>query len=75
MTYAERAAHPCIGADRADLVVVGCAILAAICRLWPAERLRVGDRGVREGILLSLMAADRGATHVRGAGASGGYSA
>ncbi|MFN4091009.1 MAG: Ppx/GppA phosphatase family protein [Alphaproteobacteria bacterium] len=58
-TYAERAAHPCIGAERADLVVVGCAILAAICRLWPAERLRVGDRGVREGILLSLMAADR----------------
>ena len=75
MTYAERAAHPCIGADRADLVVVGCAILAAICRLWPAERLRVGDRGVREGILLSLMAADRGAPQVRSTPAPGGYPA
>lgn len=60
MSYDQRAAHPCIGQERADLVVVGCATLEAICRLWPAERLRVGDRGVREGILLSLMAADRG---------------
>ena len=39
MSYAERAAHPCIGPQRADLVVAGCAILAAICRLWPAQRL------------------------------------
>lgn len=50
-----RAAHPCIGRDRADLVVSGCAILEAILSLWPVHRLRVADRGVRDGILLGLM--------------------
>lgn len=55
-TYAERAAHPSIGSGRADLVVAGCAILEAICRTWPAGRLRVADRGVREGILIQLAA-------------------
>lgn len=50
-----RAAHPCIGAGRADLVVAGCAILDAVHRLWPVERLRVADRGLREGILGELM--------------------
>jgi exopolyphosphatase / guanosine-5'-triphosphate,3'-diphosphate pyrophosphatase len=54
--FAARAAHPCIGIDRADLVVAGCAILEAICRLWPVGRLRVADRGVREGILFDLLA-------------------
>jgi exopolyphosphatase/guanosine-5'-triphosphate,3'-diphosphate pyrophosphatase len=57
MNYAERAAHPCIGRERADLVVAGCAILEAICRLWPVGSLGVADRGVREGILLDLLAA------------------
>ncbi len=57
MRYDERAAHGCIGVDRADLVVAGCAILAAILRAWPLERLRVADRGVREGVLLDLMRA------------------
>lgn len=51
----ERALMPCIGRDRADLVVAGCAILAAICRTWPVGTLRVADRGVREGILMGLM--------------------
>lgn len=50
-----RAANPCIGGERADLVVSGCAVLSAICRQWPIGRLRVADRGVREGILMSLM--------------------
>jgi exopolyphosphatase/guanosine-5'-triphosphate,3'-diphosphate pyrophosphatase len=50
-----RADHPCIGPERADLVVPGCAILEAICRLWPVGRLRVADRGLREGIILGLM--------------------
>lgn len=50
-----RAAHPCIGAGRADLVVAGCAILDAVHRLWPVERLQVADRGLREGILNALM--------------------
>ena len=54
-SVAERAAHPCIGPGRADLVVPGCAILEAIRRAWPAPRLRVADRGVREGILFQLM--------------------
>lgn len=56
MSYAERVAHPCIGPERADLVISGCAILEAICRTWPVGRLRVADRGLREGILLNLMA-------------------
>lgn len=51
---ASRAAHPCIGQGRADLVVAGCAILAAIHQVWPVEYLRVADRGVREGILAAL---------------------
>lgn len=57
MDWAGRAAHPCIGPSRADLVVAGCAILEAICRLWPVQCLRVADRGLREGIILGLMAA------------------
>lgn len=56
MDCAGRAQHPCIGRERADLVVAGCAILEAICRLWPVGRLRVADRGLREGILFGLMA-------------------
>jgi exopolyphosphatase/guanosine-5'-triphosphate,3'-diphosphate pyrophosphatase len=55
MTFAERAAHPCIGPERADLVIAGCAILSALCRLWPAERLRVADRGLREGMLYAMI--------------------
>lgn len=57
MNNAERAAHPCIGPKRADLVAVGCAILEAICATWPVGRLRVADRGVREGILIGLIRA------------------
>jgi exopolyphosphatase/guanosine-5'-triphosphate,3'-diphosphate pyrophosphatase len=49
---------PCIGSERADLVVAGCAILEAIIDIWPAEMLGVADRGIREGILRSLMARD-----------------
>jgi exopolyphosphatase/guanosine-5'-triphosphate,3'-diphosphate pyrophosphatase len=49
-------AHPCIGAERADLVLAGCAILEAICTLWPVGRVRVADRGLREGILHGLFA-------------------
>ncbi len=52
----ERADQPCIGPDRADLVLAGAAILQAVQELWPCSRVRVADRGLREGILLSLMA-------------------
>jgi exopolyphosphatase/guanosine-5'-triphosphate,3'-diphosphate pyrophosphatase len=51
-------AQPCIGKDRADLVLAGCAILEAVLRTWPSRRLRVADRGLREGILATLMAED-----------------
>jgi exopolyphosphatase/guanosine-5'-triphosphate,3'-diphosphate pyrophosphatase len=57
-TYEERVAEPCIGHERADLVLAGCAILEALLRIWPAERLRVADRGLREGILATLMGED-----------------
>jgi exopolyphosphatase/guanosine-5'-triphosphate,3'-diphosphate pyrophosphatase len=50
--------EPCIGRERADLVLAGCAILDAILKLWPAERLRVADRGLREGSLMRLMMED-----------------
>ncbi|HZG46959.1 MAG TPA: Ppx/GppA phosphatase family protein [Allosphingosinicella sp.] len=58
MSFQERAVLPCIGSDRADLVVAGCAILEAIMDIWPAKTLGVADRGIREGILRSLMARD-----------------
>lgn len=54
-TRAERAREPCIGPERADLIVAGCAILEAIWSIWPAERMRVGDRGLREGMLMSMI--------------------
>lgn len=60
--FQQRVANPCIGADRADLVLAGCAILEAIRGVWPSERLRVADRGLREGILSELMA-DAGVWH------------
>ncbi len=58
MNLEQRTAHPCIGRGRADLVVAGCAILEAIRRTWPCEKLVVADRGVREGLLLSLIECD-----------------
>ncbi|MCP1469136.1 exopolyphosphatase/guanosine-5'-triphosphate,3'-diphosphate pyrophosphatase [Sphingobium sp. OAS761] len=58
MPLAERQTLPCIGTERADLVVAGCAILESILDIWPAERLGVADRGIREGILRGLMDRD-----------------
>jgi len=52
---AGRAREGCIGHDRADLVLAGCAIYEAVMDAWPTERVRVGDRGLREGMLLNLM--------------------
>ncbi len=59
MDYEARSAHQCIGTDRAELIVAGCAILDAIVDLWPASRIRVADRGIREGMLLDLMSTNR----------------
>ena len=53
------AANPCVGPERADFVLPGCAIYAGIHRLWPASRTVVADRGLRDGVLLRLMRADR----------------
>ena len=55
-SIAARAAHPCVGADRAELVVPGLAVLEAIDRAWPAGRLRVSNRGIHDGILNEMSA-------------------
>jgi exopolyphosphatase/guanosine-5'-triphosphate,3'-diphosphate pyrophosphatase len=51
--------HPCVGPDRVEFVLPGCAVFAAITRLWPAPHVIVADRGLREGVLLRLMRTDR----------------
>lgn len=78
----ERAAQPCIGPDRADLVLAGAAILQAVQELWPCARVRVADRGLREGLLMSLISGGASARRRRqrrrrgrGSGASGALSA
>jgi len=58
MSYEDRIASPCIGTERADLVLAGCAILEAIRRAFPCPRLRVADRGLREGMLVQMMRED-----------------
>ncbi|MEN3930571.1 Ppx/GppA phosphatase family protein [Microvirga sp. W0021] len=58
MSYEERVANPCIGTERADLVLAGCAILDAIRRTFPSRFLRIADRGLREGILMTMMRED-----------------
>jgi len=55
---ATRSRNPCIGTERADLVVMGCAILEAVCRRWNVGRMRVADRGIREGLLYGMMRDD-----------------
>lgn len=58
MAVPERAAIPCVGWQRADLMVAGCTLLGTICRRWPVGHLRIADRGLREGMLLEMMADD-----------------
>jgi exopolyphosphatase/guanosine-5'-triphosphate,3'-diphosphate pyrophosphatase len=65
MSPEERQTLPCIGRERADLVVAGCAILESILDIWPADRLGVADRGIREGILRSLMSTDQAGEKAR----------
>ncbi|MCW9033562.1 MAG: Ppx/GppA family phosphatase [Rhodospirillales bacterium] len=57
--FKTRAANGCIGPTRADLVVSGCAILDAVCTLWPVGKLRIADRGIREGLLHELISANK----------------
>ncbi|MCK5445633.1 MAG: Ppx/GppA family phosphatase [Rhodospirillaceae bacterium] len=61
MSVEQRMSHPCIGPKRGDLIMSGCAILEAVTRRWDAGSLVVADRGIREGILMSLIATN-GAT-------------
>jgi exopolyphosphatase/guanosine-5'-triphosphate,3'-diphosphate pyrophosphatase len=67
MAPEERRTLPCIGQERADLVIAGCAILEAILDIWPASRLGVADRGIREGILRNLITADASGTQTQAA--------
>ena len=69
LTARQRADQPCIGPDRADLVLAGAAILQAVQELWPCSRVRVADRGLREGILMSLMSERGGRRRRRRRGA------
>lgn len=55
MRPSERFAHPCIGPDRSDYIISGCAIFEAICKLWHIPDITIADRGVREGIIISLI--------------------
>jgi exopolyphosphatase/guanosine-5'-triphosphate,3'-diphosphate pyrophosphatase len=61
------AQHPCVGPDRVDFVLPGCAVFAAIIRQWPAARVVVADRGLREGMLLRMIRADRARSQPRNA--------
>lgn len=65
MSYDQRAKNPCIGSERADLVLAGCAILNAIRLTWPTKRLRVADRGLREGLLAEMMNLDGASSRSR----------
>jgi exopolyphosphatase / guanosine-5'-triphosphate,3'-diphosphate pyrophosphatase len=58
MSYEQRVANACIGRERADLVLAGCAILEAIRQVFPCARLRIADRGLREGMLVQMMRED-----------------
>ena len=68
MDWKQRAAQPCIGVERADLILAGCAIMEAMLRVWPVKSLRVADRGLREGILATLIAEDALRERTRTAG-------
>jgi len=63
MPYDQRANHACIRRGRADFVIAGCAIIEAISKAWPAQRVRVADRGLREGLLQGLMQAADAESH------------
>lgn len=62
------AQHPCVGPERVEFVLPGCAVYAAIRRVWPTPRLTVADRGLREGMLTRMMRGDRGGPRRRQGG-------
>jgi exopolyphosphatase/guanosine-5'-triphosphate,3'-diphosphate pyrophosphatase len=50
-----RRTHPGIGRDRTRLIMAGAAIFQTLLRAWPTDCIRVADRGLREGLLYSMM--------------------
>ncbi|MFM6853754.1 MAG: Ppx/GppA family phosphatase, partial [Sphingopyxis sp.] len=66
MSLSQREQLPCVGRERADLVVAGCAVLEEICDVWPAPALDVADRGIREGVLRQMMRAHAAQTGLSG---------
>jgi exopolyphosphatase/guanosine-5'-triphosphate,3'-diphosphate pyrophosphatase len=66
--------HPCIGPERVEFVLPGCAIFAAICQVWPSEQIVVADRGLREGMLLRLIRGERRRRRGRAASPQAGAS-
>lgn len=59
MDCQERRRLPCVGDGRADLMLMGCAVLTAVTRRWPVPSIRIADRGIREGLILGMIEADR----------------
>ena len=74
MSHEERQNNNCIGKERADLVLSGCAVLEAIIRAWPLESVKIADRGIREGILLRLIRKTRRRQKIRRARKARGAS-
>ena len=74
MSHEERQNNNCIGKERADLVLSGCAVLEAIIRAWPLENVKIADRGIREGILLRLIRKTRRRQKIRRARKARGAS-
>ncbi len=60
MSLAQRQITPCVGDDRATMITAGCAILDVVYGLWPSQKVRVADRGLREGVLMGLMQGQAG---------------
>ena len=54
-----RKKHACIGMQKADLTIAGCAIIEGLMSFWNISEITIADRGIREGILLDLMHSDR----------------
>ena len=73
MSYTDRQQVPCIGEDRASMITAGCAILEVVAELWPSQKIRVADRGLREGLLMGLMNKTQIPHHNKGANKGGSH--
>lgn len=54
-----RKKHACIGMQKADLTIAGCAIIEGLMSFWNVSEITIADRGIREGILLDLMHSEK----------------